>query len=248
MNIPLIIPYYNQPTYAHNLINWWYWYGGGRVFLLDNASNTVPHTARDIEIVRFERNTARANLASFLRTLTDDYYVISDPDIMPHPSCPPDFLDILHHAVAVEGLHHAGLALETDIPEWVPPIIRDDALRNEASFKDPSAAFTMDYHGRKIPGHRAPIDTTFALYSRANGGWQSPMPGPAWSHSARFFRAFHLGWYIPEHPNAEMDHYFKTCNGPHHHHGVTLRNTYHPAKYADRYHAEHAKSKPEDVV
>lgn len=250
--VTLILPYFNQPTYLRNAINWYRWYRpDDPIVVLDNASDVMPalNTWAGVEVVRCRENTTRANLRALLDARKPEFYIISDPDLMPHPTCPPDFVDVLLHAITVEGFHHAGLGLDVaDLPDWVPPIIREDAQRNEPPLRDPARAVSFTYRGRAIHGHRSPIDTTFALYTSHNSGWHSPMAGADWSNSLRVFLGIHLGFYLPADPNPEMDHYFQTCRGPHHHHGVTLRNTYHPPKYEDRYRVEHAKSRPEDVT
>ena len=254
MTIPLIVPYYNAPTYVKNLVNWWRWYRpDDPVHILSNRADRIPgFLDPNVFVHEYPQNAARQNLATFLADFQPPWYVISDPDIMPHPGTPPWFLDVFKHAIETHGFHHVGfqLAEHDRLPSWVPPIIREDAARNEAPHHDPGSVFEVAYQGATYMGHRAAIDTTFALYCAANGGWSSPMPGAHWGNSLRLFEAFHLGWYLPPDPNPEMTHYFETCATPLHLEPVTGKNTYRPAKFYDRANRqwqEHFDALPADV-
>lgn len=242
---PLIIPSFNQPTYTRNLVNWWKWYRpDDLVVIVDNASDSpellewFDRAPRGVRVERCKENRLKENLKGFLDAEIRGkypYYAISDPDVMPHPATPLDFLEFFVHCVEALGYHHVGFGLIwEDIPTWVPPAIREEALRNEAPLHAEGRAVQIPWKGGVVKGFKSPIDTTFAVYASANSGWESPMPPAGWDRSLRAFKAFHLGFYIPEHPNAEMDHYFQRCRirgdgGP-----PSGRNTYHPSKYNER--------------
>lgn len=221
-NIPLILLSYNQPTYLKNAVNWWRWYHPENpIIILDNGSTSeglhlyLSSIEDDkIIIVRNQNNDCAGNLSALLNCEDFkkdgfEYYVISDPDIMPHPATPPNFLEVLVHAVKDEGFHHAGFGLITsDIPGWLEK--RAEIQYNEGELL--KNLITFGYKGVAYAGYRAPLDTTFALYSVANGGWHAPMSGEAWSSCLRIFDAFHLQWYIdPANVNPEMDYYYQTA-------------------------------------
>ena len=117
--IPLIILNFNQLFYLKNLINWWKWYyPENPVHIIDNNSNYINLIAwyGAVEglyhIKRCSENNATKNLKEYLETYSFEYYVISDPDIMPHPSTPHNFLDYFKAAID-QGYHRAGFDLIT---------------------------------------------------------------------------------------------------------------------------------------
>lgn len=222
MNIPLIIPNYNQLTYLKNLINWWkFYYPNNPVYIVDNNSNYKPLLEfydkrfsewNDINVLYHTQNDCRKNLAAAVEYVASkyEYYVISDPDIMPCPNTPPNFLEIFKKIIDSPNVHHVGFGLKIDdIPEWYS--MRQEVINNETGFKQvPSTFFHID--GVKYETKQAPIDTTFALYKKSNGGWASPMTPFAWTQSFRIFEAYHLGWYLDgSNLNPEMYNYFHSA-------------------------------------
>lgn len=209
-DIPLIIPNFNQLTYLKNLINWWqFYYPENPIHVIDNGSD-IEYPV--IYVTPYPSNDFVGNLKHFLTNVVDyEYYVISDPDIMPHPATPPNFLEIFKHAIDHYGFHHAGFDLITeDIPDWNPK--QKWIQGDEGALK--VSPVTINYEGKDYKGHKAPIDTCFALYKRDNGGWSAPMPPANWDNSLRLFKSFHFPWYLdkdrlPE----EMRHYYQTCLG-----------------------------------
>lgn len=212
-NVPLIIPYFNQPTYLSNLIMWWKWYGGEQVYVLDNGNNCnfkFPATA-NIRVINYEQNDCAGNLKKFIEENINgkyEYYVISDPDIMPHPNTHPKFLEIFKQAIN-SGFHRAGFDLMTeDIPEWNSKKAHIQHDEKEAGV----IPVTMETPYGIFGGRKAALDTTFCMYSTKNGGWYAPMSGKDWSNSLRIFKAFHLPYYLhDEYVNDEMDKYFTSC-------------------------------------
>lgn len=209
-DIPLIIPNFNQLTYTRNLTNWWqFYYPENPVVIIDNGSDYQPlldwYRAQDnIQVVKYSNNDFRKNLRHYLDARSPSYYVISDPDIMPHPTTPPNFLEVFKKQVD-DGYHHVGFQLIIDdLPSWLYK--RDWVIGDEKELRN-NKVLINDYEAFK-----APIDTTFALYTSRNGGWQSPMSADGWSNSLRMFYAFHLSWYIDgDKLNPEMEHYFSTA-------------------------------------
>lgn len=215
-NIPLIIPNFNQLTYLKNLINWWHWYNPeSRVFIVDNASNYPPLLmyyaslkGDKVKVFRYPENNCINNLREFIDLHIKphhEYYVISDPDIMPHPNTPMNFLEIWKRYID-NGFHRVGFNLIIEeLPVWMyhrdwivgdEKVLLGNPVVNDSGFK----------------GYKAPIDTTFALYTTKNSGWKSPMDGKDWGNSLRLFNAFHLGWYVDgDRLNPEMEHYFTTA-------------------------------------
>lgn len=216
--IPLIIPVFNQLTYLKNLINWWRWYCPSQpIYIIDNGSTYQPlldfldeiHGKDNIEVFPFVENNFIRNMQLFIGQHINgkhEYYVISDPDIMPHPNTPIDFLSVWMQQMESKGYHRVGFNLITDnLPTFLNE--REMIIGNERELLQDREVCT---HGG-FTGYKAPIDTTFCLYKTANGGWNAPMDGNDWGNCLRLFNAFHLGWYVDgDHLNPEMENYFKT--------------------------------------
>lgn len=224
-NIPLIIPVFNQLTYTRNLINWFRWYyPENKIYIIDNGSTYEPlidyykETGAyyynkmyldNINLLTSHDNNFIENLRGFLSENIYDYYIISDPDIMPHPNTPPNFLEIFKDAIDNKGFHRAGFGLITDdLPEELNE--REMIIGNESALLNQPIPFY--FNEKRYDGFKAPLDTTFCLYKRDNGGWSSPMNGNDWGNCLRLFKAHHLGWYVnPNFVNEEMDYYFKSA-------------------------------------
>lgn len=209
-NIPIIIPVFNQLTYLKNLMLWWRWYHPkNEIIIIDNGSTYDPllefyEELTDATLIRCHENNFIKNLNEYLNILKYDFYVISDPDIMPHPNTPMNFLEIWKNHIESHKFHRAGFNLITsDLPKNLNE--REMIIHNESELlKNPVVKY-----GNFI-GYKAPIDTTFCLYSRANGGWEAPMRAENWGNCLRLFNAFHYGWYVDgDNLNDELKFYFE---------------------------------------
>lgn len=221
-DIPFIICNFNQLTYLRNLINQIQWYyPENPIVVVDNGSDYAPllkyYDAIDgvatngIHVVRYPENDFVKNVTQFVSETFQicDYLVLTDPDLSIPPTTPPNFLEIFKTAIDNYGFHHAGFGLKVDdIPSWNPKAgwIQGD---EKALLHSPA---NIQLGGEIYTGYKAPIDTTFALYKRDNGGWSAPMSGEAWSNCIRLFEVQHLPWYLHKgHLNEEMKHYYATC-------------------------------------
>lgn len=213
-DIPLILTNFNQFSYLRNLVNQFhFYYPENKIFVIDNASTSEQvknyyWQNEEITVFKYPNNTSAENLRHFLDNYKFEYYVISDPDISIHPTTPPFFLEVFKELIDT-GYHHAGFDLiYEDIPEWNKKagwIQGDERLLHNQPVE-------VKYNGSTFTGFQAAIDTTFAMYKTANGGWQAPMSAENWTNSIRIFQAQHLTWYLhPEYVNAEMKNYFATC-------------------------------------
>ncbi|MBM4145220.1 MAG: hypothetical protein FJ240_02945 [Nitrospira sp.] len=241
INIPLIIPCFNQLTYLRNLINWFrYYHPKNDIFVLDNASSYAPlleylssvYEKDNIYVFRFGHNEGMRNLSWLVHEQIEkkyEYYIVSDPDIMPHPSTPMNFLEVYKFCIDNLGYHHAGFCLKIDdLPIYIED--REKIIQHESQFwQNP---VQIMYEGLNYQAYNAPIDTTFALYKNSRL-WTGNKAFTDWENSLRMFEAFHLGWYIdPNNINEEMDYYFRTAC-----YGTSadkrrLSNTNRPKKYS----------------
>jgi hypothetical protein len=194
---------------------------------LDFYSKITPKD--NIKIITFQYNLGKANLSTVVtsRIIKEyEYFIVSDPDIMPYPSTPSNFLDIFRYCIDRYGYHRVGFCLRIiDIPSYVEE--REEIMNHESQFwQNPREII---YDGKMYTGYKAPIDTTFALYRS-----KTFLPGndqDLWENSLRILEAFHLGWYIdPLNINEEMDYYFKTSHFRTLDDKRTLYNSYRPNK------------------
>lgn len=211
MKIPIVICSFNQPTYLMQMCLQWRWYHPDAekypIYIFDNGSD-IDTVFKDrlyptVHTYHYTENNFIPNLTEFLNVHIHphySYYVITDPDILIHPATPPNFLDVFVDLIK-EGYHRAGFGLIVDdIPEW--NFERAMIQGNEREL----LTDVVEINGMK--GYRAPLDTTFCLYSTKRP-WSSPMNGHDWGNCVRMFNAFHLTWYLhPEHINEEMHNYF----------------------------------------
>lgn len=243
--IPLIIPSFNQMVYLVNLVNWWNYYTNyAQVFIVDNASTYKPlvnlydHINKiwpNIHVLTYKENNCGNNLNHLIQTKIHreyNYYCISNPDIMPCPFIPENFLDIYKHCLDNYGFHHVGFALKiNDLPDYIDN--KELIIKRQSHFYSDKKKFKVEYKGKGYKGHKNPIDLTFAMYKTANGGWMFPMDRGDWGNALRLFPAFHLEWYIdPNTKIRETDYYYKTAmqrEQP----GEKIKgvNSYRPKKY-----------------
>lgn len=214
MKIPIIICSFNQPTYLQMMCLQWRWYHPDAdkypIYIFDNGSDIDQvfkgRLYDTVHTYHYDQNNFIPNLQAFLSEHIIPhymYYVLTDPDLFIHPATPPNFLEIFKGLIE-SGYHRAGFGLiSQDIPEWnfEAAMIKG----NEAELLSQPVEF-RGYHG-----YKAPLDTTFCLYSTKNG-WYSPMNGHDWGNCVRMFQAFHLPWYLHhDYINPEMDFYFKAA-------------------------------------
>jgi hypothetical protein len=240
MNIPLLIPTFNQLTYLRNLTNWFhYYYPQNDIFILDNFSSSPQlleyysqiNGRENINVINFPYNNGAANLRWFINERIINhykYFIISDPDIMPHPSSPMNFVDIFRYCIDILGYHHVGFCLKIDdLPAYIEN--KDKIIKTELPHWQ--NAISITYNEKSYKAYKAPIDTTFALYKSQNG-WETPTRKEWWENSLRILDAFHLGWYVDfNNINEEIDYYFKTAKFQNSWDADALYNTYRPVKY-----------------
>lgn len=219
MKIPLVILSFNQPTYLKQLALWWRFFHPDKdkhpIYVFDNGSTSrevirfvkKEHNDGNIWGCSYSSNNFIPNLTDFINREINgayEYYCLSDCDILPSPSTPHNYLDIFKGLIE-SGYHHAGFGLITDdLPPWLNE--REMIIGNENELlKNP-----VEYAGHS--GFKAPLDTTFCMYTTQNSGWYAPMDGRDWGNCVRMFKAFHLGWYVDgDHLNSEQEFYFRVA-------------------------------------
>lgn len=242
--IPLVCLSYNQPTFLQQLILHWRFYHPNEethpIYIFDNGSQSpdlyrvLDHldNIRAAKIKFYSDNNFIPNLRHFIDTVINphyEYYVLSDCDILPHPSTPFNYLDVFKHLID-SGYHRAGFGLILD--DLSPNLhLRANIIHDEnENLKQP---FDFEFEGKTYNAFKAPTDTTFTMFTTKNSGWYAPMSGQDWGNAARVFKSFHMPWFLDEDRlPPEMVYYFE--NAKPHEHGKPSAgaNSHRPKQYS----------------
>lgn len=135
------------------------------------------------------------------------YYIVTDPDILPNPELPSNFMEIMLQKMDQyhSQVHKIGFALEIDtIPEYYP--LKEKVLNWEHQY-------WKDELERDV--FQADIDTTFALY-------KPKYPSKLNLKTMTFYEAIrlggnftckHMGWYLnPKDLSEEQRYYVQTSS------------------------------------
>ncbi|SDF20702.1 glycosyltransferase [Desulfovibrio legallii] len=190
--VPIFIISFNRLVCLHRLINWLEENGLTNIIIVDNASTYPPLLeyldSLPYRVVRLPENKGHLAVwqcGLFSDILDHQYFVVTDPDVLPDEACPEDaILCFYNQLMAYPPITKCGFSLRLDdIPFEYP--LREPVLEMEGR-----------YWQSPLPdgsGFFAPIDTTFALYR----------PGikpdePRWFKGIRLappYVARHLPWY-----------------------------------------------------
>lgn len=138
--------------------------GYSNIIVVDNASSDKKHIqylkSLKWPVYFLKKNYgARAvwNCGLFNRILEKEYYVVTDPDILPIKECPIDYIEQFYNILqAFPKKTKVGFSLRIDnLPEDYP--YKYDIMRYESIYYDKKLPY-------KFTIYDAPIDTTFALY------------------------------------------------------------------------------------
>jgi len=198
--VPVFIISYNRISYLKSIVTWLESYGLNNIIIVDNNSTypplleylrTTPH-----RVERISENLGHLvvwKCGHFDDILRKNYYIITDPDILPDENCPHDaVLRCYNMLQKYPNITKSGFSLKIDdLPAHSP--FRNAVIETEKK-----------YWTKPTPdgeGYFAPIDTTFALYR----------PGifpddEAWFEGVRLappYIARHAPWY--ENPTAIDD-------------------------------------------
>jgi hypothetical protein len=188
-NIPIIINNYNRLDCLRHQITWLERAGMRNIYIIDNASKYPPLLAyyRQTQHTVFLLNRNVGFMALWKTILfqkfRNDYYVYTDPDILPIEKCPLDvikyFYDLLQKYTDADKV---GFGLEIqDLPNSYP--LKDKVQLWEGKFWKEDIEPNV---------YSAPIDTTFALYRPGRmGGSELRALRTGGSYLAR-----HISWYL----------------------------------------------------
>ena len=160
-SIPVIINNYNRLDCLLKLLDWLERAGMKNIFIIDNASDYPPllnfYNNTSYTIFRLDSNKGHFSLweTIIFSRFSDNYYIYTDPDIIPVEECPLDavkyFEDILKLHKEIDKIGF-GLKID-DLPDYYP--LKQKVLEWEKQFWRKQVKPNL---------YDAMIDTTFALY------------------------------------------------------------------------------------
>jgi hypothetical protein len=199
--IPIYICSRDRVACLRRLVDWLEAAGHERITILDNASTYEPLIdylkATPHDVVALGANLGKR--AIWAAGLTpQEFFVYTDPDIVPTGDCPLDAVAVLRDALARYPYPKVGLGLYTDdlTSGALPPFLARELTEWE--------------NGPVIRGQSldryvyvSAVDTTFAMYR----------PGGQFCYQALRthapYEARHLGWYSEANPTEEDLYYLE---------------------------------------
>lgn len=203
-HIPIIINNRNRLTYLKQLIAFLENHDYKNIYIIDNAS-TFPdllnyYTECPYKVFRLNKNMGYLALwkTTIYKQFIKNYYVYTDPDILPIEDCPDDFLEVFRKAMLLDkDLYKVGFSLKID------------DLPDTYAYKNEVIAWESQFHNERVSPlfYKADIDTTFALYRPwFKGGSNQNMK---MYRSAAPYSARHLPWYIDLNNMSLEDRFYK---------------------------------------
>ena len=199
--IPIVINNRNRLYFLKKLLNFLLENQYTNIIILDNQSTYLPliefYKNINCPVIRLQYNYGYLALwkSQLFEKLKNNYYVYTDPDVIPISNCPHDFLDFFLDSLNTHKyLEKIGFGIKINDLE-VNNIDKKNIISNENKFWKKKLSNSNLYI--------APIDTTFALYKPGTfGGY--------WLNSARSdypYLIHHLPWY--DDTDIEEDIFYK---------------------------------------
>lgn len=188
------------------------WIEGNEIILVDNNSTYKPllkfynENPYNVNIVKTWENHAHRSPWRCRLVPARERYVVTDPDVIPDPDCPKDFLDVMNAILdAAPDIQKVGFGLRIDdLPDHYA------AKENVINWEKGLWGCQRDVLGYE--GHEVPIDTTFALYREGTtvGMYSSPTEVFPALRLGPPYVARHLPWYSDSSNPTREDIYYKT--------------------------------------
>ena len=191
--IPIFIISYNRLDTLSKCVNRYVEDGYTNIIILDNASTDdelLSYLQNSPYKVFFLKNNygqrALWECRQFDDIITQQFYVLTDPDILPVDECPSDYIYHFHEILAAHPKKtKVGFSLKIDdLPNDYP--YKYNILRWESFFWENILPW-------RFPIYDAPIDTTFALYRPGLLNEKNFFDGIRTGYP---YTARHLGWYV----------------------------------------------------
>lgn len=199
---PIIINNRNRYTYLLQLISWLEKNNYTNIYIIDNDSTYKPlidyYKTTKHKVFFLNNNVGYMALwkTKIFEEFKNDYYVYTDPDVIPNKNCPADVVYQLFKVLRANFyIEKCGAALKIDdLPDF---------YKNKHSV----IADEKKHWDKKVSGfvYDAPVDTTFALYRPLASGNAEDCKSYRLSGNYDFH---HLPWYENSSNPTEEDKYY----------------------------------------
>lgn len=187
--IPIIINNRNRFTYLLQLITWLEKNKYNNIYIIDNDSTFQPlldyYKTTKHKVFYLNKNVGFMSLweTDIFQQFKSNYYVYTDPDVLPTNDCPEDVIFQLYNVLSQNYfIEKCGVALKiNDLPDYYKnkeAVIADE--KKHWQFKVSDIVYD------------APVDTTFALYRPLAKGKAEDCKAYRLSGKYDFY---HLPWY-----------------------------------------------------
>ena len=206
LRIPIIINNRNRLSFLKTLIHSLESRGYTNIYIIDNASSYPPllnwyEKECAYKVYRLNQNLGHLALwkSGIIKQFRKDYFVYTDPDVVPDENCPADFMEVfLSILKKYPFIEKVGFALKIDdLP---------DSFDKKKEVTDWEQQFWRRRIENNLPLYKAAIDTTFALYRPyylLGGNLHSPHIRVGEPYVAK-----HLPWYSDSAHLLEEDIYY----------------------------------------
>lgn len=200
--IPIFINARDRVGCLRQLTDWLSGAGYSNVAIIDNAS-TYPDMIAFLwqcpyPVLRSTRNlghTALWRISGLRSIIRSEWFVYTDPDVVPIESCPSDVVSYLYELLSRHPDYvKAGIGLVlADIPDQFH--LKQSVIRWEENL-----------YGREIEAnvYEADIDTTFALYRPGSPCLAAPSLRTRGDYQGR-----HLPWYMDSQHTGDEEQYYR---------------------------------------
>ncbi len=187
--IPIIINNRNRYTFLKQMIDRLEQMGYRNIKIIDNNSNYQPlleyYNQIPYKIYRLKENVGFLSLwkTNIYKEYQNDYFVYSDSDVVPSPTCPNDFLQQFYDRMQLDKeVMKIGLGLKiNDLPDF---------FQNKQQVIDWESQYFENTVDKSY--YLANVDTTFALYRPYMSGGASRLK---MYRSKAPMDALHMPWY-----------------------------------------------------
>lgn len=202
--IPIVINNFNRLSCTKKLIDYLQSKDYNNIYVIDNNSTYEPlleyYDKEKINVLFLSENVGYLSLfkTKAKEMFCHQYYVYTDPDVLPVDECPDDFLEHFKNTLNKhKDIMKVGFSLKIDdLPNHNP--LKENIINHESQFWAKNRIISDGIY-------KSAIDTTFALYKpNVVGGWWVPSIRVAEPYTAR-----HLPWYDDPNNLTEEDVYYK---------------------------------------
>ena len=163
--IPIFLISYNRLSYIKRIVSYLEKKGYTNIHIIDNRSSyppllqyfeTSPHTIHYMD--KNYGHNVLFEAPEFKEIIDNEYFVLSDPDVLPIEECPDDFVEFFYKILQTyKKVSKVGFSLKIDdLPDTYN--LKDTVIKWEQNF------YKKPIKGSNPKLYKALIDTTFALY------------------------------------------------------------------------------------